>query len=288
MLQDSIPILGAHVSIAGGFLKAVERCESIGANGAQIFIKSNQQWAAPPIPPEEAKAFRSMVQEKKLFFCAHAGYLINLASSSPDLWKKSIDSFVSEIKRAEKLGLPFIVLHPGSCGSASEEAGLDRVVEGLMQVIDQTAESKVAIALETTAGQGSSLGSKLENLAYLLKHCKPKKRFCVCVDTAHIFEAGYPIHTEKGYNDFWNEFELKIGIERLVLIHCNDSKTALGSRVDRHEHLGKGQIGIETFRRLMQDKRLIHIPKILETPKGPDLREDIDNLNILRSMSAKV
>ncbi len=277
-------LLGAHTSIAGGVAESVTRASAAGFGAAQIFVKSNHQWAVPPIAKEEAAAFRAAWEKSGIFFFAHSGYLINVASPNPVLFKQSVDSLVAELERAEALGLPFLVLHPGSHVGAGEEAGLARALDGLKRAIKATPRAKVKIALENTAGQGSGLGWRLEHLAWLLDRL-PAARFGMCIDTAHLFAAGYDVRGKKGYDAVCRQIEsvvLKKHPGAVLAWHVNDSKTGLGSRVDRHEWLGKGQIGWETFHALVADRRWNGVPKVLETPKGPEMKEDIATLKVLR------
>jgi deoxyribonuclease-4 len=279
--------LGAHTSIAGGVAASIPRTLSIGANAAQIFVKNNKQWEAPPLDPEEIRAFRSAADREDIFVCAHTGYLINPGATTSDTLEKSFRSLVCELERTTALGLPFTVLHPGNHGGTGEEEGLERIARTLDRAIAATAKSPVRIALETTAGQGTSLGWKFEHLAWLLGRVRKPERFGVCLDTAHVFAAGYDLREEAGYRALWKEFDRIIGLDQLLLIHCNDSKVPLGKRVDRHEHLGRGCIGEEAFRLLMRDRKLAAVPKILETPKSEDLHEDRENLGLLRIWSGR-
>jgi deoxyribonuclease-4 len=283
LMSTKEQLLGAHTSIAGGLLKSVERTLSIGANAAQIFVKNNKQWFAADLQETEIKAFKNAVKDKKLWFCGHAGYLINPGITNAENHEKSLQSLEQEILRAEALGLPFTVLHPGNHGGKGEEVGLQAILESLNEIIDITKGCRIKIALETTAGQGSSLGHKFEHIAWLLEHLKVPERFGVCVDTAHLFAAGYDIREKTGFDATFKEFDKMIGYKQLLLIHSNDSKAPLGSRVDRHEHLGKGKIGLKAFEFIMKSDKLAEVPKILETPKTEDLQEDRENLAILKS-----
>ncbi|GAB4250747.1 MAG: deoxyribonuclease IV [Candidatus Methylacidiphilales bacterium] len=279
--------LGAHTSIAGGVLRAIERTLSIGANAAQIFVKNNKQWMAPPFPEDEPEAFRREVERLGLWVCGHAGYLINPGAAHPETAAKSFASLLAELDRAEQLGLPFLVLHPGTNPGETEEEGLDAIAAFLNRAVAERPCAKVGIALECTAGQGRSLGHRFEHLAGLLDRMKVPARFGVCFDTAHVFAAGYDLASPTGYQQTWAEFDRWIGLERLWVIHCNDSKVPLGSRKDRHEHLGQGCLGPEAFRRLMRDRRLQAIPRILETPKDETLEDDRINLSRLRDWAAR-
>ncbi len=283
----SSPLIGAHMSIAGGVALAIDRALSVHATAMQIFVKSNMQWfAAAPFTQAELKAFHEHPRrgEVRSVF-GHSGYMINLAAANPEFAEKSRRALAEELLRADQLGLPFLVLHPGAHMGAGEAEGLAKIVAGLDAVFEKLPKVKTRVALETTAGQGSSLGHTFEQLAWILKHAAQPNRLCVCVDTAHLFAAGYDISTEAGARETFERFEEIVGLKHLVALHCNDSKTGLGSRVDRHEHLGKGKIGLAPFEFLMRDPRFVAIPKVLETPKGKDLAEDRENLAVLRELA---
>ncbi len=253
----------------------------------QIFVKNNMQWFARPLERTEIAAFLRHAQRKQLSAAfAHSNYLINLAATNPQFHANSLRALAEELVRADKLELPFLVLHPGAHLGAGEEAGLDRIVNSIDAVHRVLRKTKTKIALETTAGQGSCLGDKFEQLAHVIENVREPERLCVCLDTAHVFAAGYDIGTEAATKKMFAEFDRVIGLDRLAALHLNDSKTARGSRVDRHEHIGKGQIGLDAFRFIMRDKRLRKIPKVLETPKGKELLEDIENLKTLRELAA--
>ena len=284
---DSSPLIGAHMSIAGGVANAIDRALSVGCTAMQIFVKSNMQWFAPaPFGEAELRAFHTHPRRGELrSVFGHSGYMINLAAANPEFAEKSRRALREELVRADQLGLPFLVLHPGAHMGAGEEAGLAKIVAGLDAVFEAIPQVKTRVALETTAGQGSSLGHTFEQLAWIIAHCAHPKRLCVCVDTAHLFAAGYDISTEAGAAETFGRFDRVVGLRHLVAVHCNDSKTGLGSRVDRHEHLGKGKIGLAPFRFLMRDPRFAAIPKVLETPKGQELAEDLENLAVLRQLA---
>ena len=215
---------------------------------------------------------------------AHANYLINLAATNPQFHAKSLRALSEELTRADQLRLPFIVLHPGAHLGAGEEAGLAQVVASIDQIFAGIPKVKTRLALETTAGQGSSLGHTFEHLAAILAQVREPERLCVCLDTAHVFAAGYDLTSEAGTRKTFREFDRTVGLRQVVALHLNDSKTARGSRVDRHEHIGKGQIGLGAFRVIMRDRRFRKIPKVLETPKGKELREDVENMRTLRAL----
>ena len=286
--KTSAPLLiGAHMSIAGGVALAIDRALSVGCTATQIFVKNNMQWfAASPFTDAELEAFHQHPRRGELrSVFGHSGYLINLAAANPEFAEKSRQALEEELSRANQLGLPFLVLHPGAHMGAGEEEGLSKIVAGLDAVLAILPDVKTRVALETTAGQGSSLGHTFEELAWIIEHSAFPDRLCVCADTAHLFAAGYDISTEAGTAKTFKEFDRIIGLDRLVAVHCNDSKVALGSHVDRHEHLGKGKIGLAPFQFLMRDARFATIPKVLETPKGKELAEDRVNLEVLRGLA---
>ncbi|MGB8341716.1 MAG: deoxyribonuclease IV [Chthoniobacterales bacterium] len=281
-------LLGAHMSIGGGVHRAIERACSIRCSAMQIFVKNNMQWFARPLTREEIRAFREHADRQRLAAVfAHANYLINLAATNPQFHANSLRALSEELIRADQLGLPFIVLHPGAHLGAGEEAGLEKVVIAIDRIFAGIPKSKTRIALETTAGQGSSLGHTFGHLAHIIGRVREPERLCVCLDTAHVFAGGFDLTTEAGTRKMFREFDRTIGMKHLVALHLNDSKTARGSRVDRHEHIGKGQIGLEAFRAIMRDRRFRKIPKVLETPKGKDLLEDVENMRTLRELIKK-
>ena len=273
------------MSIAGGVHTAIERGCSIKCTAIQMFVKNNMQWFAGPLAREEIRAFLQHHQRSQLSsIFAHANYLINLAATNPPFLTNSIRALCEELTRADQLELPFLVLHPGAHLGVGEEAGLEKIVASIDRVFRNIPEIKTRIALETTAGQGSCLGHRFEQIAYIIQNVREPERLCVCLDTAHIFAAGYEIGNEAGVRKTFREFDRVIGRKRLAAIHVNDSKTASGSRVDRHQHIGKGQIGLDAFRFIMCDRRFRKIPKVLETPKGKELHEDVINLQTLRGL----
>ena len=274
-------LLGAHTSTAGGVAQAIVRAKSCGFTAAQIFVKNNKQWFAPPLSDAEASAFRAAQKESGLYIFAHNSYLVNLASQDPQMFATSVKAMIQELERAEALNLPFLVMHPGSHGGAGEEAGLKRICEGLNKIVEATKGYKCKMALEIIAGQGNALGYQLEQLAVLIESVKNETRFGICLDTAHLYAAGYNIRTRAGYDATFDQVEKLFGVKRVLGLHLNDSKVPLGKRVDRHEHLGNGEIGIDCFHWLVQDPRWARTPMVLETPKSEDMHEDIDNLKKL-------
>ncbi|MBV9106393.1 MAG: deoxyribonuclease IV [Verrucomicrobia bacterium] len=278
-------LLGAHMSIAGGPSKALERGRSIGCTAIQIFVKNNMQWFAKPFAETELEAYWKHSDRPKLVF-GHASYLINPAANNPEFRDKSIRALSDELIRADQLGLPFLVLHPGAHMGDGEEAGFARIVSSLDAVFALSPQGKCRIALEITAGQGTSLGHTFEHLATIIELSKFQERLTTCLDTAHLFEAGFDISTPEGFWNVIRMFDRIIGRDRLAAWHLNDSKTPLGSRVDRHEHIGKGKIGLAPFCEIMRSEEFSALPKILETPKKEDLKEDVVNLGILTGLLA--
>jgi deoxyribonuclease-4 len=278
-------LLGSHMSICGGAHMAIERARSIECTAMQIFVKNNMQWFARPLSPDEIRAFLNHQQRAELSSVfAHANYLVNLAATNPQFHANSLRALAEELTRADQFELPFLVLHPGAHLGAGEEAGLERIVASIDAVFAVIPKVRTRIALETTAGQGSCLGHTFEQIAYIIENAREPERLCVCLDTAHVFAAGYDISSEAGVKAMFREFDRSIGLARLQALHLNDSKTGRGSRVDRHEHIGKGKIGLNAFRFIMRDRRFRTIPKVLETPKEKDLRQDVVNMQTLRSL----
>ena len=252
----------------------------------QVFVKSNMQWfARAPFADAELRAWHEHTDRAALgAIFGHSGYMINLAATNPEFLEKSRRALGEELQRANQLGLPFLVLHPGAHLGEGIEAGLEKVVASLDLVLAGIPKVQTRVALETTAGQGSSLGCTFEQIAAIIANVREPERLVVCVDTAHLFASGYDLSTMARAKKVFAEFDRIIGLSRLAAIHLNDSKTALGSRVDRHEHIGKGRIGIEAFRFVMNDPRFTSIPKVLETPKEKAMLEDVENLAVLRSL----
>ncbi len=277
--------LGAHMSIAGGFEKAIERGLGVGCQTIQIFSKSNNQWDAPPITEEQAERFKRAARESGIGpVFVHTAYLINVGSPEKAIWTRSRSALKTEVERATLLGLPFIVHHPGSHKETGEQEGIQRIAEAVRWVIDQTPKSKVRVLYEIAAGQGACIGHRFEHLAELLEKTGRPERTGICLDTCHLFAAGYDLRTEPAYKKTMEEFDRVVGIDKIHAVHLNDSKKELGCRVDRHEHIGKGQIGLEGFRCLLRDKRFARVPMVLETPKDENYTEDKMNLKILRGL----
>lgn len=281
-------MFGAHMSISGGFDKALERGGEINCQTIQIFTKNSNQWKAKEITEKDITTYQNLFNKLQITpVVAHDSYLINLASPDPDLHKKSLEAFFLEMVRCEKLKIPYLVFHPGAHIGSGEKAGLKKVAQSINLLLKRGKGFKVSLLIETTAGQGTNLGYKFEHIGEIIKMVKQKKYVGVCLDTCHIFAAGYDITTKKGYKKTFKAFHQIIGIDKIKVIHINDSKKELGSRVDRHEHIGKGYMGLEPFRFLVNDKKFTSIPKILETPKGPDMKEDVENLKVLKGLIKK-
>lgn len=281
------------MSIEGGVARAVERAERVDATALQIFVKSSRQWSSGPIGAAEAALFRRRAARAGLsgHTLAHAGYLINLASPDPAVRRRSTSALRDELRRCERLEIPRLVIHPGSHRGSGEEAGLARVVKLLDGLLLPGSGGRrrplapgVTVLLETTAGQGSNLGHRFEQIGWILERARCSERLGVCFDTCHVLAAGYEFRDASSYRETFRRFDRAIGLARLLAFHLNDSKRPLGSRKDRHEHLGRGEVGLEAFRLILADRRFRRLPMVLETPKGPDLREDVENLAVLRAM----
>ena len=275
------------MSIAGGYYKAVDAAAALGMTTVQIFTKNNNQWRAKPLSDEDIRLFRDALERTSVRRpCAHDSYLINLASPDDALWHKSIDAFEEELRRAEALGLCGVVMHPGSCLDSGEECGLDRIVQALDICCRRTEGFAAEVWLEITAGQGSNLGYRFEHLQYIIDHVQEPQRHGVCLDTCHLLAAGYPLGTDEEFESTVKQLDATIGLSRVRAFHLNDSKKDLGSRVDRHEHIGEGKVGLEPFRRILNDPRFNHLPMYLETKKEQRDGEEMDavNLRTLRSL----
>ncbi|HOP06046.1 MAG TPA: deoxyribonuclease IV [candidate division Zixibacteria bacterium] len=278
-------IFGAHESIAGGVYTAIERGQKAGCDAVQLFNKSNNQWRAKKLTDDEIEKFFALQKETGVAaVVSHTSYLINIASPKDDLANRSLAALTEEMERCHVLKIPNLVMHPGSHVGSGEETGMLRIAENINRMFEKLPDNSVTLLLEATAGQGSNLGYTFEQLAGIIDKVENGQHMGVCLDTCHIFAAGYDIRDPEEYKKTFDTFDKVIGLDLLRIIHVNDSKRELGSRVDRHEHIGKGQIGLEGFRNLVNDRRLKNIPMILETPKGEDLAEDIENLAVLRGL----
>ncbi len=275
------------MSIAGGLDRAPLRGLQVGCDTIQLFTKSNRQWRAKRLSDQEVAAFKANLAASGIGpVVAHDCYLVNLAAPRVSMWKRSVAAFREELERAERLGIPYLVAHPGSHGGAGESEGIRRVAEALNVLhAGLPREGGVQVLLETTAGQGTSLGYRFEQLAAILALVDETDRVGVCLDTCHVFAAGYDLRSPDGYRKTMDELEACLGLARLKAIHLNDSKGDLGSRLDRHDHIGEGRLGLASFRRILNDPRARRVPMILETPKGDDdVRADRRNLARLRRL----
>jgi len=281
------PLLGAHMSIVGSVGNALLAGKKVDCDAIQIFTKSSRQWASKPYSQEEIVQFHANRKETGIAtVIAHDSYLLNLGSPDAALRKRSIGAFVDEMERCEVLGVTNLIAHPGAHVGAGELAGIKTIAKSLDEVHKACPKFEVKITLEITAGQGSNLGYRFEQIGAIIDATKESDRLRVCFDTEHAFAAGYDIRTKEGYERTFAEFDDAVGIDLLAAFHLNDSKKEFHSRVDRHEHIGKGFIGIEAFRLLMNDKRFWGLPMCLETPKGADLKEDRESLTLLRGLVA--
>lgn len=278
-------LLGAHMSIAGGVHTAIERAVRIGCTTLQMFVKNNNQWKGKALSDEDVATYKDALSKARIGpVVVHDTYLINLCASDRSILRKSRDALTDELQRCEKLGVDYLNFHPGAHMGRGEKEGIERIAESLNMIHTRTKGFRVKSVIESTAGQGTALGYKFEQLKDMIDLVDEQERMAVCIDTCHIFAAGYDIVSEEGYHRTFREFDDIIGLDRLVAFHVNDSKRELGSRVDRHEHVGKGKIGLEGFRLIMNDERFVNIPKILETPKSDDMHEDVENMAVLKGL----
>jgi len=276
------PLLGSHMSIAGGVYRAIERAASIGCPTLQMFVKNNNQWKGKELTDEDVATYKAARSKARIGpVVVHDTYLINLCAVDPVILQKSRDALQDELERCERLGVEYLNFHPGSHMGGGESEGIKRIAESLDIIHDRTHGFAVKSVIETTAGQGTAIGYRFEHLREIMDLVQEKPRMAVCVDTCHVFAAGYDIATERGYEQTYQDFDDIVGLDRLVAFHVNDSRKPLGSRVDRHDHIGKGVMGLDAFRFLMNDPRFADVPKILETPKSEDLHEDVENIDTL-------
>ena len=286
--------IGAHMSVAGGVSQAVERAVVHGCEALQIFTKNANQWRAKPLDPVEIKSFRQRIEQTSISpVVSHASYLINLATTFPVLREQSIAAFIEEIDRAEALGLLGVVIHPGTCTAGPDDQALRLIADAIRVAFKARPRGRTMVLLEHTAGQGRTLGHRFEHLAAIIKHLRGSRRVGVCLDTCHLVASGYDITTESGYRDTFEQFDHVVGLDRLKVFHGNDSKRPCGSRVDRHEHIGQGCIGLAPFQRLLTDPRFSTLPILIETEKshGAERRGaivadplDMKNLDTLRRL----
>ena len=279
------PLLGAHMSTSGGVHTAFARGTSIGCTTMQVFVKNNNRWNAPRLNEQEIQSYKT--EEANVAIApvvAHAAYLINLCAVNASVLNNSRRAFVDELHRCEAFGIKALVFHPGAHMGTGEKEGIKRIAESLNVIHQQSESCRVLSTLESTAGQGTTVGYRFEHLQSIINLVEQKDRMAICLDTCHLYASGYDIGSAEGWNDCIGEFNDVVGLDRLVAIHVNDSKRELGSRVDRHEHIGKGRIDLRGFAAMMNDARLTGIPKILETPKSEDMHEDGENMRVLRSL----
>jgi len=273
------------MSVSGGLHLAFERAQTAGCAAVQIFSKSERQWHAKPLTDEAIAQFKDAQQRTKIGpVLVHDSYLINLASPKDDLWHKSSAAFAHELQRCEQLGIPYLVTHPGAHTGSGAEAGLQREADALNRLFADGVGGTTMVLLETTAGQGTALGGRFEELAWLLEHVAFAERIGICVDTCHIFAAGYDFRTADTYDAVFDRLIALVGLERINAFHFNDSKGTLGGHLDRHAAIGDGEIGLDGFRLLVNDARFVGLPMVLETPKSEDATEDMRNLATLRSL----
>ncbi|MDQ3045270.1 MAG: deoxyribonuclease IV [Chloroflexota bacterium] len=278
-------MFGSHMSSAGGCDLALARAEELELSSCQIFTKNERQWHAKPLDPAVVERFHAQKERTGIgLIISHDSYLINLASPDDTMWAKSLAAFGDEIDRCATLGIPSLVTHPGAHLGSGEDAGIARIAEGINRIFDERPDDPTMVLLETTAGQGTSLGRTFEELAGIAARVEDQSRLGVCLDTCHVFAAGYDLRTLESYRTTISQFETIVGLVRLKAIHINDSQKALSSRVDRHAHIGDGELGLDAFRWLVNDRRLAGIPAILETEKSPDGENDRRNLATLRKL----
>ncbi len=281
-----MPLLGAHMSVSGGLHLAFERIARVGGRSLQIFTRNQRQWQAAPVSPQEQSLFAAAWKKWGDFpVAAHNSYLINLASPKEEVRQKSVAALTAELERTAALTIPFLVMHPGSHGGAGVEKGLKRMVQNLDQAFTEAhGAEKVMVLLENTAGQGNALGADFGELGFILNSSAFSDRLGVCLDTCHLFGAGHDFRTPETYTRTMDQINRAFGIGRVRFFHLSDSKKDLGSRLDRHDHIGVGSIGLDGFRLLLTDPRFKNHPMTLETPKGSDLREDMMNLRTLKKL----
>ncbi|MBW2083989.1 MAG: deoxyribonuclease IV [Deltaproteobacteria bacterium] len=277
-----MPLFGAHMSVAGGLAKAFDRARRIDARAIQIFTRNQRQWIVPHLSDEQVAAFISAWEARgNIPVAAHGSYLINLANPQRETAARSVDALCDEIIRCARLRIPHLIIHPGSHMGSGLRAGLSAMTVNLDAAIEKAGCRDVTILLETTAGQGTGIGSRFEEIADILEHSRFGDHLGVCFDTCHVFTAGYDLRTHETYQETFRAFDSYIGLGWLKFFHLNDSRKGLGSRVDKHEHIGKGEIGRTGFRLLVNDPRFKNHPMVLETPKGKGLAEDKRNLRLL-------
>ena len=289
------PRLGAHMSIAGGVARAIDRAEATGCETLQIFTKNSNQWQGRPLEETDVAKFRSRAESSGISpIVSHASYLINLAAPDRTLRKRSVAALADELSRGDRLGLAGVVLHPGAYTTSSVQDGLRRITDGIAEAQAQQT-GQTLLLLEHTAGQGTMLGYRFDQLSEMIEPLDDSSRVGICLDTCHLVAAGYDLISDEGYQNVFEEFESLLGFDRLKVFHLNDSKKPLGSRVDRHDAIGRGHIGTDPFRRLLCDERFVDLPMVLETPKSGNVRpldidadpKDLENLALLKQLRSK-
>ncbi len=280
-----MPLIGAHCSVAGGLWTGFDRGEEVGCEAIQIFTKSNRRWQAAPLSSDEVSRFRQRAAETALPVVSHATYLINLASPKEEIWQRSVAALVDEMERCRVLGIPYLVLHPGAHTGSGYQAGIERVAAAINQE-HEAGDGSAMLLLEITAGAGTTLGADLEHFERILEQLRHPERLGFCFDTCHAVGAGWDIVSEEGYQATMEAFDSRLGLGRIRCFHLNDSHHELGSRRDRHCHIGRGYVTLAAFRQLLNDPRFAGVPMILETPKNDDMAQDVVNLKVLRGLLA--
>ncbi|MCK4798494.1 MAG: deoxyribonuclease IV [Spirochaetes bacterium] len=283
-MKNNKLLIGAHFSISGGIENAIIKAEELNCPVLQIFTKNARQWNVPPLKKENINKFLQKQKETDVIIASHDSYLINLATKDKDKINKSNNLFIEELTRTSLLNIPYLVFHPGIANQATESEAIDLIAHAIDYSIEKSENSNTTLLLETTAGQKNSIGYKFEHIRDIIDKSKYKKRLGVCFDTCHVFAAGYDIKTKKGYENTMKMFDDIIGLNLLNFFHFNDSKGEMNSHMDRHEHIGKGKLGLNTFKFIINDNRFKKIGKCLETPKGNDYEFDKINLDVLRSL----
>ncbi len=283
--RGSRPLLGAHMSISGGLDQALLRGQAAGCDVVQIFSKNSNRWRAKPLTDSEISQFKKTRDDTGVKpLLVHSAYLINLCTPDDTAWARATDALQMEMERAEALDIPYLVLHPGAHMGAGAEVGVARAAQALNLLHRKTEGFRLNILIELTAGQGTCVGHRFEEVGALLARIEAPERVGVCFDTCHVFAAGYPMQTRAEYDETFAALDAAVGLSRIRAFHVNDCKKELGCRVDRHDHIGRGKMGIAPFSYLMNDARFVGLPMVLETPKGDDLEEDRMNLALLRGL----
>jgi deoxyribonuclease-4 len=283
-----LPLFGTHVSIAGGITNAFTEYREVGGSAFQIFTKNQRRWDSPPLTEETAAEFRKRWEEcGRPPMNSHGSYLLNLASGDPEIVRKTLENAADDLRRCEALGIPFLVVHPGSHGGDGLSTGIKRIAENIARALEMAGSERVTVLLETTSGAGHSVGGEFVHLRDIIAASPEPARLGVCVDTCHIFAAGYELRDPEGYDKTIGELDRAVGLEKVRMFHVNDSMGVLGSKKDRHDHIGKGEIGLSGFQNLASDKRFSSRPMIIETPPGEGHEWDRENLRVLRELAGE-